>query len=872
MNIINRKSVTLAAAAAMAALMLSACGSEPKFEGDSSVSSGTAAQQTEAQSNTSGTSGSQQSGQSGTQKTQKDSGSSGAQVKQISIDDVAAYNGCKVNELNAVDDAEGYVQFLGAPFTDTKVKNEEDALDVLLSVADMAGIGDSYLDFYRVDDSTATGLIYYTFYQTDTAMIDGEMVPAKFYGNLIKLITDKDGNVQGYSSFLNHSGTKDNDEDAFLTASEAEQVVSTYLEGNAHIFSDYTSFFYWDDEGTAAGAGKVVPVWAVYTENVSEKAKTPYQIYLVNALYQDYENARYYSDCIADVIDATSLSQMSDMDGEYTSELFFAGMEDAGTYTYTLDMKWVKKLDQGYKADDPFTVTVPVMYDPQEKLYYLADYTERIAAANYYDFEYYNTVNPVVSTDPSDKSSWHFADMTGPEGEKYFCDPNYIISSYDAMEKAYGCFKERYGFNSVDKTGMPCILLTYYTDSYTYPTDAEMFERNAVNCGQIRDWNVTATSPAAAFSVEIGTLTHEFTHGINGQLTNSQYKNQQGAVMEGYADSIGELIAYIYGYKWDEFVWEVGSQFSAPIRSFRDPEKYDGAKYIGGINYVSPVYSAKLAKETDCGGVHTDSGVVNYLCYSMSNSELVDKSALLTLEENLDCWFETMYLTTYDTDFMDIAHFLIFAADHMPGLAKEKADTVRYLTNVLGFTGRTDKLNELIEAEGGYVYGLKLNIPEHAGLDDYEFCADFGSDDGSVEYTAGEIDSDGAVYFRTAERTKDPCWALTMASDNDYAGSETVIISAADDGELLSMDVDAYILDEDSTFNTDGGMIFDASYVYLLSEEELEEDPTEVEDYVKNYLSDYLGDTYCKLPAEGRYFIYYMTADYERKLAVVTVE
>ena len=204
-------------------------------------------------------------------------------VTQVTLEDAARLNGLSVEDLNVVTDEEGYVKFLGNKFTDTVVTDEEEALAVLKSVAELAGTGDCNLDFYRVDDSTATGLNYYTFYQTDTAVIDGETVPAKYYGNLIKLITDGDGVVQGFSAYLNHNGTKTGGELDFLSASEAEEVVRVQTEGEAYIYSDYTTFYYWDDEDTVPGEGsKVVPVWAVYTESEdSTSSAKPYTIYLV---------------------------------------------------------------------------------------------------------------------------------------------------------------------------------------------------------------------------------------------------------------------------------------------------------------------------------------------------------------------------------------------------------------------------------------------------------------------------------------------------------------------------------------------------------------------------------------------------------------
>ena len=272
-------------------------------------------------------------------------------VYQITLEDVARLNDCSEEELDRVIDQDGYVKFLGNCFTEEAVENENEAAGVLGSISELAGMGNGYLQFYRVDESTATGLVYYSFYQVDTAILDGEELPARYYGNMIKLITDKAGRVQGYSAFLNHNGSEAWDESAFLNAAEAEEIVSDYTEGKAYIYSDYTEFNYWDDEGTVAGSGKIMPVWLVYTDNTNKRSKMPYQLYIVNALFEDVEDAEYLDDCIAEVLETNSLGEEGMPDSGYTSELFFSDMEDGGNYSYTLDMKWAEDLDQGYRRE-----------------------------------------------------------------------------------------------------------------------------------------------------------------------------------------------------------------------------------------------------------------------------------------------------------------------------------------------------------------------------------------------------------------------------------------------------------------------------------------------------------------------------------------
>ena len=511
------------------------------------------------------------------------------------------------------------------------------------------------------------------------------------------------------------------------------------------------------------------------------------------------------------------------------------------------------------------------MYDPGEKLYYLADFNEKIAVGNYCDFYSYNSLNALVSENPEDKNSWHFANMQGEGGEEYFFDPDYALASYDAMEKAYGCFHDRYGFNSVDKSGMPCLLLLYqYDDVLGYPEYEEDFINNAMNAGQVRDWNVTTTSPMSACSVEIGTLTHEFTHGINAQLTNSQYLNQQGAVMEGYADSIGEQIAYLYGYKWEEFKWQVGSQYCAPMRSFDDPLALGSPKYIGGTDYVEPIKSDCMNELLDCGGVHENSGVVNYLCYELCNSEFVKEADRLTMEENLDCWFETLYMSTYDTNYEDIAHFLIFAAEHMPGMSEGKKETVKYLTDLYGFTGNRDELEKLIGEEECYEYELQLNLPEDGSAEGMSFGASYVAEDGSGRYcVAGEMDENGSIELKTDAALGEGYWNLGCGRDLDEHEPNYVSLPGIE--ESTEINVQGYDLQEGDAFDTEGGYILSISYVDTAADEE-DEETSEIQADVTDYMYDFEGQDGCEIPAAGRYVVLYEGSNGAYELAIINAK
>ncbi len=130
------------------------------------------------------------------------------------------------------------------------------------------------------------------------------------------------------------------------------------------------------------------------------------------------------------------------------------------------------------------------------------------------------------------------------------------------------------------------------------------------------DGDGTTYRPFDAFDV----VGHEMTHGITERTSNLQYQNESGAANESFSDIFGVVIEFKTGtltgsggvaYPSD---WWIGEDLyysnnpSSPTRGIRnmanthsegDPDHYS-ERYIG---------------TSDNGGVHTNSGIQNYLFY-----------------------------------------------------------------------------------------------------------------------------------------------------------------------------------------------------------------------------------------------------------------
>ena len=689
------------------------------------------------------------SGESGTetQETQTDKSpvqADSARIEEL-LGEIATLNSCQVSDLNVAYDDGGYVSYLGCAYSDEKVTDVQSAFDSLSAIAELAGMEGIYMEESRVDTSPVSNDTYYSFVESGSLTLDGETYPVDYSDNVIKVIADADGNLKGYSAYIDREGSSDYTEEDMVSMEEAEKYVEEQGKGVFTIYPEYSNVTYWQD-GVLRNTtrGDRVLAWVIYTDYPLNDQ--PYSAVLVNLLKKDKDN-RTSEDDICQVVSEVGvpeLGYLEDMPVDYVSELFFQNLEDAGKYTYQLDMTWAEEANSGYQAAHTLEVTVPVARNSEDGLYYLADVNTRLAVFNYADMTTNDLNNPLVSEDPEDASSWHFKYASDFTGETtYFCDPNYILSNYWCLWQVRSDFNDRYNENFRTLSEMPAALYVYsYLQGEDYPTEVSGFEKNASSMGQIDDWNGFVTSPACSMGMEYGTMAHEYTHGLNKQLTPSQYLNGAGAVMEGFADSVGETFAMVQGYKDEEYNWVVGSQWSEIMRSMKEPETYEDARYIGGNYYVFPV-DESLSAVSDSGGVHCNSGTVNYLTYSLCNSEDPD-AAVITPSQAVDLWMEVMYNSLYSTSYNQVGAMLEFAAAAM-GLTEDQIAYVCKTVESLGFKGANDTYAQLIDSEPGVSYTVNIQFEQEEVSSQIDILGEL-TPEGGKEHDMGGLNSKNALY------------------------------------------------------------------------------------------------------------------------------
>ena len=163
-------------------------------------------------------------------------------------------------------------------------------------------------------------------------------------------------------------------------------------------------------------------------------------------------------------------------------------------------------------------------------------------------------------------------------------------------------------------------------------------------------------------SMALDVVAHEYTHAVIQYTAGLEYNGESGALNEGYADIMGNLI--------EGKNFEVGEGADFLIRDMADPNKFNQPKEKGGeyyfptdTNYYDAERQEKIKQKCiercidledwtkyDNGGVHINSGVPNHAAYLM-----YENGAFSSKDEMAKVWYNSLFMLTSTATFEDTA-------------------------------------------------------------------------------------------------------------------------------------------------------------------------------------------------------------------------
>ncbi|MBF9141572.1 M4 family metallopeptidase [Hymenobacter properus] len=252
----------------------------------------------------------------------------------------------------------------------------------------------------------------------------------------------------------------------------------------------------------------------------------------------------------------------------------------------------------------------------------------------------------------------------------------------------YDYWKTVHGRNSYDNAGAIIKSYVHYSRSY----------ENAYWDGVRMTYGDGATRfrPLTALDV----CGHEIGHAVCENTANLTYSNESGAMNEGLSDiwgasiedyAVNHLGVTSSGAK-PKSTWLIGEEIDkqqAALRSMSAPKTQGQPDYYKGINWYTGT--------GDYGGVHTNSGVINFWYYLISvgktatnekgvaysvNGIGIDKAALITFR------MEDVYMTA-GTTYAQARTYSIQAAADIYGAGSPEVISVTNAWDAVGVTGST---------------------------------------------------------------------------------------------------------------------------------------------------------------------------------------
>jgi Zn-dependent metalloprotease len=184
-------------------------------------------------------------------------------------------------------------------------------------------------------------------------------------------------------------------------------------------------------------------------------------------------------------------------------------------------------------------------------------------------------------------------------------------NAYTFLGDSYNFFQNEHGRDSYDDDGVAIRATVQYCTSTACPWGNAQWVPSAQ---RLRFGNGFATDDIVA---------HEFTHAVTEKTSGLIYANASGAINESLSDIWGEFVDLnnAGGNDAPSVRWDVGEDLpGGRLRSMSDPTSQgNDPDRLGSPNYIAAVNNPTTAN--DFGGVHSNSGVNNKLCYLLTDGD-----------------------------------------------------------------------------------------------------------------------------------------------------------------------------------------------------------------------------------------------------------
>ena len=262
---------------------------------------------------------------------------------------------------------------------------------------------------------------------------------------------------------------------------------------------------------------------------------------------------------------------------------------------------------------------------------------------------------------------------------------NVAGDAHVGAQATYDYWKNIHGRNSYDNAGAKIKSYVHYGRSY----------ENAYWNGSVMTYGDGATRFRPLTSLDV--CGHEIGHAVCEKTANLTYSNESGAMNEGLSDIWGASIedyavttlGFTSGGVKAKSTWLIGEEIDkqqAALRSMSDPNSLGQPAYYKGLKWYTGT--------SDNGGVHTNSGVLNYWYFLIATgkSGTNEKGAAysvtglgLNAAAKITYRMESVYMTASST-YAQARTYSIQAATDLYGAGAVQVQSVTNAWDAVGVT------------------------------------------------------------------------------------------------------------------------------------------------------------------------------------------
>ncbi len=311
----------------------------------------------------------------------------------------------------------------------------------------------------------------------------------------------------------------------------------------------------------------------------------------------------------------------------------------------------------------------------------------------------------------------------------------YATDAHFGAEKTYDYYFNTYGRNGIDGAGYK--LLNYVHTNFIalgYTTNINAkWDGTRMFYGD----GGSGYNPLTALDI----VGHEITHGLTQNTAHLIYSLESGAMNEGFSDIFGTTIEFYATPSQAD--WTIGEDVSIPFRSMSNPNQYGQPDTYQGTNWY--------IGNTDNGGVHTNSGVLNYWYYLLTQggtgtNDLGNKFSVsgigITKSAAIAYRSLTVYLTP-SSKYADARTYSIQSAEDLYGVCSPEAIATAAAWYAVGVGNLTTGVAPTIYYAGGtttFCSGSNLTLNANPSAN-YQWKFNGGNIAGATNssYTASQI-------------------------------------------------------------------------------------------------------------------------------------